>query len=107
MGKTSTNIAIVLGLITVVFAGYWLYSQNGSDLLSTEPTNEQTMENMLNNTNAFIGHRQVLNGIKLDLTILEDKRFVGLRSFTTPIEEADIGRENPFSGPFESTAKQP
>jgi hypothetical protein len=107
MGKTATNIAIVLGLITIVFAGYYLYSQQGSFLVSDEAINEQTMTNMLNNTQAFIGYRQTLDKINLDLKILEDRRFSSLRSYSRPIEEQPVGRSNPFSATLESNNNQP
>jgi hypothetical protein len=96
MGKSATNISIILGVITIVFAGYYFYSQNSS----VEPrfeTNEQTMQNMLNNTKAFIGYRAVLRDVQLDYSFFEDERLLSLKSFTTPINDEPIGRSNPFA----------
>ena len=98
MGKTATNLSIVLGLITIAFAGYYVYTQNSSTTLSVD-TNVQSMENMLNNTRVFIERRQVLGQVKLDVSFFEDERFRSLRSFTRPIEERPIGRPDPFAEP--------
>lgn len=96
MGKTATNLSIVLGLIAIAFAGYYLYTQRGAAILSPA-TNDQTMQNMLKNTQAFIGYQQTLDNIKLDTGFFEDPRFTSLRSFSTPIKERPIGRQNPFA----------
>lgn len=96
MGKTATNLSIILGLITIVFAGYYLYTQKSTDSFSLD-TNKQTMENMLNNTGVFIERRQVLDQVELNVALFEDARFRSLRSFTTPIQERPIGRPDPFA----------
>ena len=96
MGKTATNFAIALGLITVAFAGYYMFTQQGNGTLSVE-TNQQATINMLNNTQVFIEHRRALDGVDLDISIFEDPRFRSLRSFTTPIQKQPIGRPDPFA----------
>ena len=96
MGKTTTNLSIVLGIITVAFAGYYLYTQSMVDTVSFD-SNEQTMQNMLIKARAFIAYQETLDQIKLDTTILEDERFISLRNFTTPIKEQPIGRADPFA----------
>jgi len=96
MGKTATNIAIVLGLITIAFAGYYMYIQRSVNTLNFE-SNEQTMQNMLNNTHVFIEYRQTLNNIELDVNLFEDRGFTSLRSFTTPIKDHPVGRPDPFA----------
>ncbi len=99
MGKTATNLSIVLGLITITFAGYYLYTQKSSTVLNFD-TDEQVMQNALTRTSLFIGHRKKLDKIALDLSIMEDKRFTTLRSFTAPIDDRLIGRPNPFDDTF-------
>ena len=96
MGKTATNLSIVLGLITIAFAGYYLYTQRSASILASSPS-DQTMQNMLNNTKSFIEYRQLLDKIVLDTQFFEDPKFTSLRSFTTEIIEQPIGRPNPFS----------
>lgn len=96
MGKTSKNISIVLGLVTIAFAGYYLYTQQSSSVLQFSG-NDQTMQNMLNNTRAFIGHRNQLDQVTMNIAFFEDERFLSLRSYTTPIQERPIGRPDPFA----------
>ena len=98
MGKTATNLAVVLGLITVAFAAYYIYTQEGSSLVDDEQ-NRQTMQNMLQKTQAFIGYGQTLKTVDLDVNIFEDERFNSFRSYTTPIQERPIGRTDPFDDP--------
>lgn len=103
MGKTATNLVVILGIITVGVAGYYLYNQqttSGVDFNS----NEQAVQDMLKNTQAFIGYGQTLREVKLDLGFFEDDRFRSLRSYTTQIHERPIGRPNPFDDPVEGAA---
>lgn len=98
MGKNTTNLVTALGLITVVFAGYYLYTTNSQPALDfTE--NDQIQQNMLNNTRVFIERRQILDKVTLNINLFEDQRFNSLRSYTTPILERPIGRPNPFAEP--------
>lgn len=96
MGKTATNLSVVLGLITIVFAGYYLFTQKDG-VSSGTSISEQTMQNMLNNTSVFIERRQILDSTQLDLSFFEDRRFRSLKSYTTPIQERPIGRPDPFA----------
>lgn len=96
MGKAATNLAVILGIITIAFAGYYLY-------LSKEAVNIdgggvlQTKEDMLRETQKFAQYSQTLNQIKLDKAIFEDDRFNSLRIFTTEIRESNVGRSDPFA----------
>lgn len=96
MGKTATNLSIILGLITIAFAGYYMYMQRDASVLSFD-TNAQTMEDMLNNTQVFMERRQTLDTVKLDLQFFEDERLLSLRSFSAPITERPVGRPDPFA----------
>lgn len=98
MSKTTQNLIVVLGLITIAFAGYYIYTQQSTSLVSFE-SNEQVMQNMLNNTRVFIERRQTLDQVQMDLSLFEDDRFESLRSFRTPIEERPVGRPDPFADP--------
>ena len=95
MGKTATNISVVLGLITIAFAGYYFFTQNSSTAYKAQ-SNEVVMKDVLKKTSLFIQHRQVLNKIQLDISLFEDVRFTSLRSFSKPVEDVPVGRENPF-----------
>jgi hypothetical protein len=96
MGKKATNLTIVLGLITITFAGYYIYSLNSMPTLDFE-TNEQNIQNMINETSFFINYTEILSRTKLDITFFEDESFSSLRNFTTPIKEQPIGRPDPFA----------
>ena len=98
MGKTATNLSIVLGLITVAFAGYYLYTQRAASTLEFTATGPTT-QNMLQNTRVFIEHRQTLDAIELDIGFFEDPRLLSLQSFTTPIQTQPVGRPDPFATP--------
>jgi len=97
MGKIITNLVVILGFITIAFAGYYLFVQQGDSGLGFK-SNEQTMQNMLNNTQVFISRRQALDRVDLAtaVNIFEDPQFRSLRSFSTPIQDRPISRENPF-----------
>ncbi len=105
MGKTATNLSVVLGLITVAFAGYYIYTQQASPILEFDG-NQQTMQNMLNNTRVFIQYRQALDAVEMDISFFEDERFRSLRTYTTPIQEQPIGRPDPFANVSASTQSQ-
>ncbi len=91
MGKTSVNISIVLLLATLAYIGYYLYAQPSSNMPS-----DATLENMLANTQVFIERRQILDGVNMDVSLLEDIKFRSLQSFAEPIVEQSVGRPNPF-----------
>jgi hypothetical protein len=96
MGKSTTNIIVILGFITIAFAGYYLYGQK-YQVLATSANTEATQE-MLRNAQIFIGHRETLSKVKLDIAFFEDARLQSLDSYTTPVKEQPVGRANPFSG---------
>lgn len=96
MGKTATNLSIVLGIVTVAYAGYYFYTQK-IPVLSEFQVNQQTLDNMLNNTKVFITHRDTLSRVRLDYSFFEDERFLSLQNFRTPVPDQSIGRSNPFA----------
>ena len=96
MSKTGKNLIIVLGIVTVVFAGYYFFIQEASLVLrSTE--SDQQLQQMLNRTNQFVEHRRILDSINLDTTMLSASEFRSLRSFSADPSEFGVGRENPFA----------
>lgn len=96
MGKTATNISIILGLVTVTFAGYYLYVQKSATTLNGL-SNDQVMESALLKTGLFIEHRQKLDQIKLDLSLFSDVRFTSLTGFSSAVPDSPIGRVDPFA----------
>ena len=96
MSGIAKNLMIVLGLITVAFAGYYMYTQRTATVLTTGTSN-QVVEDMLANTQVFIERRQALDRVTLDMSIFEDERFRSLRSFSEPLDDIPVGRANPFA----------
>ena len=90
------NLTVILGLITVAFAGYFMFTQQSATILSFD-TNDQVLQNMLANSQLFIQRRQELEQISLDLSFFNDERFQSLRSFSNPVIEQPIGRADPFA----------
>lgn len=105
MGKSTQNIAVLLGIITLAVAGYYLYTQQGATILQTG-TDDAELEAMLANTAQFIEHRRELDRIALNLNVFEDPHFTTLRSFSAPILQQPIGRDNPFA-PAEPSVSRP
>lgn len=99
MGKTTINIIGVLGVITTVFAGYYLYTQQ-----STGVQEEQATADMLSKTQAFIGYGKTLSEVNLELSFFEDERFRSLKNHSTPVQERPVGRDNPFQEPAVGSA---
>lgn len=95
MGNSAKNISIVLGLITIAFAGYYLLSVRDSAVLNFSDQ-AQVDETLLSKTQVFIEHRQTLNEVKMNTELFENKHFLSLQNFSTPIKERPIGRTNPF-----------
>mgnify|MGYP003476289799 CR=1 FL=1 len=95
MGNIIKKITLTLGLVTVVFGGYYIYIQQSVSSESAMQA-EQSLQAMLARTSVFISHSQELDQINLDLTILEDQRFRSLKLYTRPVEDQPVGRANPF-----------
>jgi hypothetical protein len=96
MGNTIKNLATILGIATVAFSGYYLYTQKSTVALDSM-TAEQSMQTMLANTAVFISHSQELDQISLDLSVLEDARFRSLQTISPPLKDQPVGRANPFA----------
>jgi hypothetical protein len=98
MSNTAKNLLIALGVVTVVFAGYYFFVQESSLVIRSSESNQQ-LEQMLARTQEFVGHRQILNSISLDTEVLERVEFQSLRSFAPEPSEYSVGRQNPFLMP--------
>jgi hypothetical protein len=90
------NVLLLMGLVTVLFVGYYIYSQIGSDLISTQDT-EAEYSKMLLNTQVFIERREELSRIKIDTGFFEDQSFRSLQSNSDPIKQINVGRTDPFA----------
>lgn len=96
MTSNLKRLLTILVVLTVVYAGYYLYTnRNSADLSGNTSTAEYEM--MLNRTQVFISHRQELESLDLDLSLFEDSRFRSLRSHRVPLANIESGRSNPFA----------
>lgn len=95
MTNTIKNLLVALGIITVAFAGYYFFLQDSSPVLRTSESNRQ-LEQMLARTQEFVVHRQILDTIDLDTTILQSNEFRSLRTMSPRPGEFPVGRANPF-----------
>lgn len=98
------NLLIILGLLTVAFAGYYMYRLQGDTVLNTNSTNAEYQDVLLN-TQAFIRHRQELNAVRIDsnVDLFTDERFRTLQSFSGPLDQVEAGRTNPFEAVSEGS----
>lgn len=96
MGTTAKNLVIILGLITVAFAGYFMFMQQDATTLSFD-ANDQVLQNMLTNSQVFIERRQQLERIVLDTSFFTDPRFTSFQTYDTGIVTQPIGRSDPFA----------
>ncbi|MEN9920450.1 MAG: hypothetical protein RL538_343 [Candidatus Parcubacteria bacterium] len=94
MSNTIKNIAVILGVLTIVFSGYYFYAQVASD---SATDNDAVLQAMLANTAVFIERSQELDAMSFDEGVFQNERFRTLQSFTSPVESQPIGRSNPFA----------
>ena len=95
MSNTFKNLVVILGLISVGVAGYFMFMQ-GTDSPFSFEVNSEDIQSMRENSQLFIQRRSQLNSIQLEVTVFDDPYFTSLRSFDRPIEEQPVGRDNPF-----------
>lgn len=91
--KNTTTILIVLIL---AIGGYYMYAQNKNAGLSLEGGASLT-EDMVTRTQIFIERRALLDTVKIDTAMFEDPVFRSYKSFSEPVLDEPIGRDNPFS----------
>ena len=87
------KITIPLLLITLAFAGYYLFVQKSEGL---DEVDMSLTQDMMINTQVFIERRAVLDKTTIDTEIFSNPVFKSYKSFNEPILEQPVGRENPF-----------
>lgn len=101
MNKTVINIVILLGLATVAFAGYFMFTQQSATELTIG--DKEQLQTMLANTRVFIERREILDKVQINIGLFEDPRFNTLQSFTTEIKTSPVRESNPFTDTRSST----
>lgn len=87
------NLPVVIILVLVAAAGVYFYIQRDSTTLVTDVS---ASESVVASTQIFMQRRAQLEQLAIDNTLFTDPRFRSLRSFTTPVAERPVGRDNPF-----------
>ncbi len=95
MSPLMKNITVALITITLAFAGYYMYSQNKNSGLNSDNPVSSTQD-MLISTQIFIERRTLLDQVDLDTRVFSDPLFSSYRSFSKPLNQEAVGRNNPF-----------
>lgn len=94
MNASLKNIAVVLVALSLVFLGYYFYSQTDSTSLSLGSS--AVSADLFADVQKYEERRNQLNSIKLDTTIFTDQLFMSLTGYSREIPEQTTGRNNPF-----------
>ena len=95
MNAITKNMSIVLGIAIVGFAAYVLIGQDLGQVLQTYDSSAR-LQQLLVSAEQFNERQRILNTIDLDISVLSHPGFTSLESFTLPLDQYDIGRDNPF-----------
>jgi hypothetical protein len=85
---------LVLGVVAVAAAGWYWYSSR--PVAEDGAVGAASTGDMLATAQLFVERSARLSSIKLDTAVLSDPQFRNLRSYTVPVRERPIGRDNPF-----------
>lgn len=96
MSNTLKNLLLLLGIVTIGYAAYYLYVVRNDTTLDTGAT-DMEYQSMITRTQSFIQIRQELDQMPLDLSLFEDPQFRTLQSYSKPLTEVEAGRSNPFA----------
>lgn len=89
------NLPIIALVLVVAAAGIYFYLQRDVVNLTLDG-GDALADSMNTNALLFMQRRAQLEQLSIDNTLFVDPRFKALRSFTTPVPERPVGRDNPF-----------
>lgn len=95
MNSSLKNILTLLIVLTVGFAGYYIFVENNPS--ETTSDNEFLQQDMYTKTQLFIDYRSALEKVTIDTSVFENQLLVSYRNFTEPVNAQAVGRNNPFS----------
>jgi len=87
------NIIVVLGLILLLAAGYYLFVINDSGL---EAGNQVVLNQAEAETRELLQRLNELKAIELDTAIFSDDRFTSRVDVVPVLTPQQVGRDNPF-----------
>ena len=70
MSKISTNIIVLLGIVTLIFGAYYLFTQGSALALQSSESNQQ-LEQLLRSSQLFLERSAALDLIQMDTQVLE------------------------------------
>ena len=92
MKSILSTLFTILALLITVGLGYYLYVQRGiEDVSNTGLEADISTEAAL-----FLARLNEIQEIQLSSEVLSDARFTSLLTYSTPIQDEPLGRENPF-----------
>lgn len=89
------NLPVIILVLVVAAAGIYFYLERDTMDLSLDGSSGAA-DSVTTNTMLFMQRRAQLEKLSIDNTLFIDPRFRALRSFTTPVPERPVGRDNPF-----------
>lgn len=89
------NTLVIVGVLIIAAAGIYMFTQRDAAQLMLDDGAELS-ESLLSETAVFMTRRAILESIELDFSVLQDRRLLTLQSYSEPVEERPVGRENPF-----------
>ncbi len=95
MDSTLKNVSVILVIFTLAFVSYYFFIQK--DESATDLGSGSISQDLFADVQRYIERREVLNKVKLDVTIFADERFNNLVDYTPEEPVKPIpGRDNPF-----------
>lgn len=89
------NLPVIILILVVAAAGIYFYIERDAVDLTLNGGDVNT-DTVTTNTMLFMQRRAQLEQLSIDSSLFLDPRFRELRSFTPPVPERPIGRDNPF-----------
>ena len=95
MSSLFKNLVIAICITGVFGLVYYFFTRDSDKPALAEPTLSDS--EVTRRTNKIIADINKMNEYKMDVTILEDKRFSTLYDFGISITDVSAGRNNPFA----------
>lgn len=96
MSPIIQNLIIVVIVIFLGYIGYQMIVVGNNNVLNISGAGILPQEDLLSKTQDFIGRRAQLEAVTLDTDYLKDAKFTSLRSYSTPVPDQTVGRDNIF-----------
>lgn len=92
------NLLIGVICIVIFIFGYYFLTQSNADFTLDSFTADS--DQLVNRTSVFIVRRSQLEALDLQTKLFTDPRFTSLKSYSTPVPDQPVGRDNIFAAPL-------